>query len=675
MRCACVPGLALLFCFAACGGSATPGQETPSPAPGRWEGWASRLSRSVRASERKLEQIRDLLARLPQPPSRDTQGASIGYHSEFSGAAETEKKLEVDLGESRPIGSVVIIPARIPGTVGDLKAYGFPLRFRVEQSESATFENPEILAEFTGADFPDPGRFPVCVQAGGASGRFVRLVVTKLNGRAGQHFYAIGELMVFGTDGRSLSTGLADGAVKPTDSFGNAPLWLKRLATDGLSSLGMATGAPPSPAFGWRAIPSENRAETAWVSLDLGRPIAVDEIRLHPAQPRSFPAGVGYAFPVRFVVEGDVTPEFAHPRVFLSSENTDYPNPGTNAVCLRRKHPPLRYLRVRATQLPVIKLLAQCALAEIEVFSEGKNVALGAAVTASSSDEQSPWGAAALTDGFNSEARLVDLQKWLAALSERRVLEDTQRQTQAILARQRQSFALWVESGLAALAGAAGLGALSFWWRTRQARQRDLQLLRQRIARDLHDEIGSNLGTIAMLSQMALETAPEDPQMRDDIRQIGAVANQSVESMRDLVWLLKQDSAGRADFLAELRITAQTLLRGIPWEFSADEHLLPNPLPFDLRRNLFLAFKEILHNAAKHAGARHVRIQLTADARNLLLIVRDDGAGFDPQKAVTGVGLPSLQARAANSGGRVFFESAPGKGATVRFDIPIRGKA
>ena len=142
VRSACLPGLALLFCFAASGGSATPGQETPSPAPDRWEGWASRLSRPVRASERKLEQIRDLLACLPQPPNRDTQGASIGYHSEFSESAETEKKLEVDLGESRPIGSVVIIPARIPGTVGDLKAYGFPLRFRVEQSESATFENP-----------------------------------------------------------------------------------------------------------------------------------------------------------------------------------------------------------------------------------------------------------------------------------------------------------------------------------------------------------------------------------------------------------------------------------------------------------------------------------------------------------------------------------------------------
>lgn len=134
-----------------------------------------------------------------------------------------------------------------------------------------------------------------------------------------------------------------------------------------------------------------------------------------------------------------------------------------------------------------------------------------------------------------------------------------------------------------------------------------------------------------MLSQMVLETAPEDPQMRTDVRQIGAVANQSIESMRDLVWLLKQDSAGRADFLAELWITAQTLLRGIPWEFSADEHLLPNPLPFDLRRILFLAFKGILHNSAKHAGARHVWIQLTADARNLLLSVQDDGAGFDPQ--------------------------------------------
>jgi signal transduction histidine kinase len=629
----------------------------------------------VRSSERKLEHLKNLLERLPQPPSRETHGVSLGYHSEFSETVETEKNLELDLGESRRIGSVVLIPARIPGAVGDPTAYGFPLRFRVEQSETAKFENREILGDFTQSDFSDPGRLPVCIRAAGTSGRYVRLVVTKLNGRARQHFFALGELIVFDSDGRSLTTGMPEnGAVKPTDSFGNAPLWLKRLTTDGISSLGMATGLEPSPTFGWRAIPSENRSETAWVSLDLGRPVAVDEIRIHPAQPRNFPAGVGYAFPQRFVVEGGVTPGFESPVTFFSSEKADYPNPGTSAVCFRIKRPPVRYLRVRATQLPVIKLQTQCALAEIEVFSEGKNVALGAAVTASSSDEQSPWGTAALTDGFNSEARLVDLQKWLAALSERRVLEQTQSQTQALLLGQRRSFALWVEAGLATLAVGAGLGALAFWWRTRVARQRDLQLLRQRIARDLHDEIGSNLGTIAMLSQMALETSPEDPQMRDDIRQIGTVANQSVDSMRDLVWLLKQDSAGRADFLAELRITAQSLLRGIQWEFAVDEAQVPTPLPFELRRNLFLAFKEILHNTAKHSGAHRVGIRLTAEGRNLLLTVQDDGCGFDPETARTGVGLPSIQARATSTGGRVFFESAPGQGTTVRFYIPLRGK-
>ena len=81
MRSAGLPGLALLFCFAACGGSATPAQEEPTPAPDRWEGLASRLSRSVRTSEQQLELIRGTLSHLPQPPRRDTQGASIGYHS------------------------------------------------------------------------------------------------------------------------------------------------------------------------------------------------------------------------------------------------------------------------------------------------------------------------------------------------------------------------------------------------------------------------------------------------------------------------------------------------------------------------------------------------------------------------------------------------------------------
>ena len=624
----------------------------------------------MRESTQMRASLRSRISELPNAPKRETQGVCLGYHSDFSESPETEKDLRVDLGEIQPISSVVLVPARVPGTSQHRGAYGFPKRFRIEISDDESFSQPLVLADFKACDFPDPDRLPVAISGAGHTGRHVRLVVQKLNGVGGEHFFALGEMFVFGPGGRSLVSGAPFARSLSTDSFGSHPFWSRRNVFDGMSALGAATAPPRSRTHGWRAVASESATEGAWISIDLGRSVKVDEVRLHPAQPPNFPEGVSYAFPKRFVIEGAEEEHFLKPIVIFSCGNTEYPNPGSNPVCKRKNIPPVRFLRVRVTQRSEIKLQFECAFSEVEVFSEGRNVALGAKVTADSSDEQAPWGASALTDGFNSEAQLVGLEEWLHALSLRRELEAAAESVSAQLTLQEQAFFSALRRGTGFAALGITFTILGVWWRNRRARQREMRLLRERIARDLHDEIGSNLGTIAMLSQMALEANPDEPQIRSDMREIGFVAHQSVEAIRDLVWLLKRESSAPVDFLAEMQITAQNLLRGLEWSLSSDGAELPNPMPFELRRNLFLAFKEMLHNAAKHAAASVVRIQIETASGKIVLSVTDNGCGFDPSVGFKGVGLPSLKSRAQSLGGHLEVESFPSAGTTIRFVIP-----
>jgi signal transduction histidine kinase len=90
----------------------------------------------------------------------------------------------------------------------------------------------------------------------------------------------------------------------------------------------------------------------------------------------------------------------------------------------------------------------------------------------------------------------------------------------------------------------------------------------------------------------------------------------------------------------------------------------------DVRRQVYLIFKEAIHNIARHSGAAHVEVDLDREGNVLLLRLTDDGRGFDPAAEYEGRGMRNMRKRAA-LGGNVEFESAPGRGATVRVTVQL----
>lgn len=223
-----------------------------------------------------------------------------------------------------------------------------------------------------------------------------------------------------------------------------------------------------------------------------------------------------------------------------------------------------------------------------------------------------------------------------------------------------------------------GTGALGMYLfsRFRQKQRMKLQRVRDRIARDLHDDIGSTLGSISFYSEaLKRKLKDTDDAMAQQVAdKIGSSSREMIDQMSDIVWSVepKNDDAGA--LITRLRAFASDLLaaKGIPLYFHADATLTDRKLTAEQRRNIFLICKEVLHNTVKYAEAKAVTINLKGAGKALELTIEDDGKGFDPANtdSYNGNGLPNMRVRAEAIGTVFTIESSPGNGTRARITVP-----
>ncbi|MCX6537430.1 MAG: triple tyrosine motif-containing protein [Acidobacteria bacterium] len=222
---------------------------------------------------------------------------------------------------------------------------------------------------------------------------------------------------------------------------------------------------------------------------------------------------------------------------------------------------------------------------------------------------------------------------------------------------------------LLVLAGMAGVSWALI--HVRVSRLQQLARLRGRIAGDLHDEIGSNLGGIILLSELTQHVPALPTEAQTSLQEINTTAQRTASAMRDIVWFLNPDFDTLVDMVARMREFARTLLAGVDCEFVAPSELSGQSLPLEFRRNVFFTFKEILHNIVKHAAATRVSMRVEVTGRRLTLRVQDNGRGFDRAAASSGHGLRSMQQRAADLRGEFVVESEPVKGTIVTLTVML----
>ncbi len=221
------------------------------------------------------------------------------------------------------------------------------------------------------------------------------------------------------------------------------------------------------------------------------------------------------------------------------------------------------------------------------------------------------------------------------------------------------------------LATALAIGLLALVYRLRVAHLLGIERLRMHIASDLHDDIGSKLSSIALMSEMVTDQAALDVPERQQLTEITDLARYMVEDLRDIVWMINPRYDRLENLVSKMQHQAATLLKGIQHVFHGSPDAFSEGLGMDRRRHLYLMYKEVLLNVARHAQASFVDITVTMHEGVLEVVVQDNGVGFDPQATHSGSGLISLHERARLVGGSVIFDSHPGAGTTVRITAKI----
>lgn len=217
---------------------------------------------------------------------------------------------------------------------------------------------------------------------------------------------------------------------------------------------------------------------------------------------------------------------------------------------------------------------------------------------------------------------------------------------------------------------AAALGGM-LWNRYRMKQQLAAVQMRNRISNDLHDDVGSSLSSILLLSNIGVSA---DSGRRGEIlEKISAAARDVADRMGDIVWATNPKYDEGESLRAKILNYVAFLNQSQKTQVTADigEDVADMKFSMYTRRNIFLVIKEALNNALKYADASTIEVRVGRSDRYLKIEVRDDGRGFDPESVDSGNGLDSMRERVEGAGGGISIRSSPGSGTTIAASIPV----
>lgn len=198
--------------------------------------------------------------------------------------------------------------------------------------------------------------------------------------------------------------------------------------------------------------------------------------------------------------------------------------------------------------------------------------------------------------------------------------------------------------------------------------------LRNRIAADLHDDVGATLSSISMYSSIVgTQVKSSNPESAALLDKIISNSKEMIGNMSDIVWMIKPGNDSFVNIENRMQYYASEVCgtAGINFELTSQQHVAQLKLPMELRRDLYLIFKEAVNNAVKYAGCKAITASISLQHNTLQLFISDDGNGFDVSSIKQGNGLDNMKKRAESHGGNFSISSSAGKGTEIIVAFPV----
>jgi signal transduction histidine kinase len=225
--------------------------------------------------------------------------------------------------------------------------------------------------------------------------------------------------------------------------------------------------------------------------------------------------------------------------------------------------------------------------------------------------------------------------------------------------------------------------ALTFWQigkvRSRRKlaileRSRSIEQERNRIARDIHDDLGANLTQVTLLSKMVSDPLTSEEELRTKSQQIAKTTKSMVQSLETIVWAVRPENDSLRSLVEYLHRRTDELFENlnIRHRFNVQGNLPVITLYAELRHNIYLAYREVLTNALKHSGATLISIEIAIIDYGCHIVVADNGMGIQTDLVRScGSGLKNIRLRMGRTGGRCEWQTETGQGTIVKLYFPL----
>jgi signal transduction histidine kinase len=585
---------------------------------------------------------------------------SIGFRSATHDKSDSTEWVQIELGQEQSFDRVVLVPSIRRDARFGFRADGFPVEFRIIAGSS---RNPQgkVVGSFGKNDQVLPRVAPFVVECPGSVGSWIRLEATELSPRAwdGKYELNLAEILIFkGEENIALQRPVRASSSESTGARA------KRFLVDGSTPFLMAAARGEQSIA---MISNINTSDAPTIVMDLETIQPINRIHFHSTDlsdtvPQAME--IDFGIPRRMRALGAKSADFSD-QVLLSEHRANSIYDIGPILMLKFRETECRYVMLIADE-PYSnpfgrEKAAKIGTAEIEIFSNGRNVALGKTVTANFSPNDRVRNLKAITDGRNLYGNILSMRAWLGELARRHDIE-TERPLIVDALNQRyarQESNLKLMGWLAALL-AAGLGLSMLI--SRHLQNRKIAEIRQRFAADLHDELGANLHTIRLLGDVALNAIDSPERLKNALHRSMELAERSSSAVRQGISLY-QDGGLHENLPDDMLRAAERILADVEREISIKGHEILRRLQPRQRADLFLFFKESLVNISRHSGATRFGIDLTASEKEIRMTISDNGRGmtdFENSRVPA-----SLERRAQLLGAQVIAGKSANGGASI----------